>query len=537
MRAGNPYIELRFSSVDGAACAELTRCSFSHPLLEEPLRKSSRGRYSGPEMAELVFQWSTAVKAMCVLFLETKAAALESLEKRPELRGTNGSLASSLDDALSKKTNWITDVFGNDSKGAPIARRVLKRTNAKRKRPGPVSVYVSSSISSPDQIQVFLDNALVDSVGSLLQLASEIERSCNKRKKTYNAPARKPQKEALGLEEVFFEDAISEVRKGIWIDDIFTRSGQKRIVKRISDTPFFRRLAGKGISELSSLPEPRYPSEWLGYSDNQHLAAKILGGDKPLNVIVPAPCISSLSFFRHLQIHRNYNININYNYPHTLEVCNRLLNNELNSEPELIVFGNAPSARILGHPKNFGYHPVLPLPSITHEILAPASAAGQPDSAIRHGKYALLKEDPSTPAFFLDELQRRGVLDDSAVEVVHSEVDHTWNLLAEQDPELRSILFFPYYSLNRALNGAVTLSSAGLEGRYQEILLWAHESLLQDTERFELLLIALRDTWLRFRESEALVQKTIQSLLDDEDFMMALGRFSGFSLYANQANE
>lgn len=85
-----------------------------------------RGKTSGAYMCAGSFQWTPAVKAVCVLFLQVLARSLSELTYTEALiSGMRGSLASSLDYAIDKEPQWLCDMFGLDSAGKSNLRRLL----------------------------------------------------------------------------------------------------------------------------------------------------------------------------------------------------------------------------------------------------------------------------------------------------------------------------------------------------------------------------------------------------------------------------
>jgi len=133
-----------------------------------PERRSIRGKSGGAYRQAGSFQWSSAVRALALL-----AVKALSTPEHPFIQGEGGSLAASLDYALSKQPEWLTDLFGCDREGISYARRCILRTNPERKRPGPVvlafnlvylpisaiQVYVSGQLATPEEL-ILLENSL-----------------------------------------------------------------------------------------------------------------------------------------------------------------------------------------------------------------------------------------------------------------------------------------------------------------------------------------------------------------------------------------
>lgn len=128
-----------------------------------------RGKTSGAYRGYGTFQWTSAVKAVCVALLPAKIWAGES--GKTAFSGEKGSLAASLDYALSKEPNWLGELFGFTAGGGLMARRLFLVSNPNRKRPGPVVIVLNERVLASQDIAVSLDGRPVSSVedwGSLL---------------------------------------------------------------------------------------------------------------------------------------------------------------------------------------------------------------------------------------------------------------------------------------------------------------------------------------------------------------------------------
>ena len=102
-------------------------------------RISVRGKTAGAFKGAGTFQWTSAVRGLCLLFVKAALAhRYPSNGNTGHIVGFQSSLAASLDYAITKQPFWIRDMFGLDSKGNTLAQRLIARTNPNRKRPGPV---------------------------------------------------------------------------------------------------------------------------------------------------------------------------------------------------------------------------------------------------------------------------------------------------------------------------------------------------------------------------------------------------------------
>lgn len=124
------------------------------------------------------FQWTSAVRGFVILALRSAARHSETediLGQKACIVGGKGSLASSLDYALAKQPLWLRELFGEDSKGVPVARRVFRRINPSRQWGDEVYISLNHSYLSPKAISIFLDGERVTSERLLEEIASTIE--------------------------------------------------------------------------------------------------------------------------------------------------------------------------------------------------------------------------------------------------------------------------------------------------------------------------------------------------------------------------
>ncbi len=119
------------------------------------------------------FPWSRGVRAMsAVVVRAVVSSCVPGVD--PYVKGGRGSLAASLDGALSKEPHWLLDCFGVLDNGAPVSRRLFTRSNPGRKRMGPVAVALASRVPR-DNVALVLNGEPVDSQSALLRLLEVLE--------------------------------------------------------------------------------------------------------------------------------------------------------------------------------------------------------------------------------------------------------------------------------------------------------------------------------------------------------------------------
>jgi hypothetical protein len=133
--------------------------------------RSVRGKTAGAFRNVGSFQWTTAVKALSLLAIKAglaQRAGVTRVDHR--LAGEKGSLAASLDYAISKQPEWLVEMFGVDSRGISLVRRLVRRTNPERKRPGPVVLGFSEAALESIWFRFTLNGASVESISELESL-------------------------------------------------------------------------------------------------------------------------------------------------------------------------------------------------------------------------------------------------------------------------------------------------------------------------------------------------------------------------------
>lgn len=134
-------------------------------------RVTVRGKTAGAFRDAGTFQWTAAVRGLCILFARARVSKLLGDDSTPaRVIGGRGTIAAALDSAITKQPMWIRDVFGNDNRGHALAQRLISRTNPNRKRPGPVILSVNERALSASEIVIIWNNKKIKSLQGLRKL-------------------------------------------------------------------------------------------------------------------------------------------------------------------------------------------------------------------------------------------------------------------------------------------------------------------------------------------------------------------------------
>jgi len=167
----NSSIALHFSMDDKEPALDSMR--FTSPLTENVSISAYRGAQIASWTGERCFRWTSAVCALSYLAVRYREMSKPG-SPIPVLEGYGGSMAASLDYALSKKPAWLLDVFGVTQKGDPIALRLFQRRNGCRKLPGPVLIRFNPNMLAPENVQIHLNGRLLTEGHDLEALSTKL---------------------------------------------------------------------------------------------------------------------------------------------------------------------------------------------------------------------------------------------------------------------------------------------------------------------------------------------------------------------------
>lgn len=140
-----------------------------------PVHTALRGRTGNADPQRGAFHWSSAVKAVSILLVKSVLASKDTASRHTAtLEGSGGSLASSLDYAISKGPIWTSDMFGRTEDGRSGIRRIFTRSNAERKYPGPVVLAVDSNNLPPSQVSIWWDGRRIAEAPDLAALCERL---------------------------------------------------------------------------------------------------------------------------------------------------------------------------------------------------------------------------------------------------------------------------------------------------------------------------------------------------------------------------
>jgi len=510
---------LHFFGTKSLALGEL---SFSHPLIPRETR-SVRGKTQGAHAGCTSFPWGPVAKGLSLLLLRARAFGTDY----GVLRGDGGSFAASLDYALSKPPVWFQELFGSDRRGETLGRRIIRRTNPERKRPGPVTLALNPHQLVPENIEVRWNGQtllLEQDIRLLLQNLENVIGVTRERLEVttptlsgaISTESERPNYLAL-LEKEYFE----EVRHSLQRIDIFSPRGMRLSVESLRRNPSFNKLIPRPSGFLNSLRSDLHNGALLGCCDPSMLDRE-LKQDEPIKIWVTAVQPANYLIMKYLRDVKGYNISLDYHFTYGVDLAHQTVAPLSREEPDICFAGVGPASYIYQHAKA-RYKPWTIAPTLTHAI---AGHAESDDRALQTGEYHFVIENPTTASFCFDHLSREGTLKEQTLGVHHAEPEDVLSMFKGADKDFRTLIWFPFYNIYRLLYGAKVLSSLNQDAFHQVTVGFVHTR-LRNTSRFTAFEIAFRDAWLTLRENPALLKTSVQQIVRDAEYAKFVSRACG----------
>ena len=530
-----PLLEIHLTSSGGL---EAQSISFSHQLLGGSTRRLVRGKCPLTLREATSLPWTAGVKGFIRLCVKTavRGAHPDSLECDFEshgIVGQRGSLARSLDSAISKKPAWFGDLFGYDASGAANIARFFWRMNPEAKRPGPVGVAINTKMLPPTAIKVFVDSVLVEESQALAEILDALadEPPPNEKVRIFPSKGRFRQEDVLGvgaapatptLEVLLASIMRRELHRTLFNTPVFSRSQLVSSLSEITNNSLFRSIAGANASRIESVMQWSSHASRTGISAGGPSLQRFFPPERPLHLSVCVVTVGSIALFAYLRRHRGLSVEINYRYSTGVEIAKTIQSKSL--EPDLCVGATPSATQIMSTQGTAKYRPVMLMPKHSHRLLAPANGT----DSLENGNFHLLTEQPSGSLFYYQELARRGLVSSDHGRLNHCDADEALGLLKNGSPDMRSILWFPAYDLAEIFCGARTIDAELGHLGDSWIMLLAHERLQRDSLALSTLITELHAAWLDLRENPSLLDQTIGDILQDPEYAKVLTRSHGF---------
>lgn len=469
------------------------------------------------------FPFSQGVRALVLLCVEYKLGALESRER--SLAGEKGSLAASLDSALSKNSQWLVDMFGSYADGSLRARRLVRRHNPERKRPGPVEIFVNQTILPAQSITIEVGNVVAQTEEQLnglrLLLLDQAKTTTPRlaiKRKVVEFEERVPITPLTSL----FRDAFEEeIAFGLRSISLYDRKTSIFTLKRAFENPSYQVLS-RQTDMLNDFIEPQLPDRLLlGLVEMKEsaLAIQRLGA---INIAMVAPEIGSIALVSLLRERYAIDIKAEYHFAHGAELLETILDSGA-EPPMLCVVPLAATNKCWQGRFAKLYSPVMLMPESTKKVIA-----GVRDSKREPQSHSYFVRQHTTASFFYDDLRRNklaGKRIDTENLLYFVEASR---ILREGAGEARAVLWFPFHKFNLWFNDCTEVSVPWLPNRHPtNSILFMRRDLKDGRQNARHFSALVRSCWLSLLERPSNVGELASQLSGDLNYLQTLRRIGG----------
>jgi hypothetical protein len=563
-------MSLKFLSNESSA--ELFESEFSCSLVGRILR-CARGRKALAGSLEGTFQWTSAVQSMSAATIKCKLADLTGAGPHAAaLSSDSTSWALPLDFALSKKPHWLLDMFGVDSSGMPIIKRLFIRMNPEKKRPGPARVSINPAFLAPQNIAIFLDGIELVTVSELSDLLSLIgleEQPTVHGQKNTKGPHTPPHTKAspglgqsdqsatifspsclpVGARFPLLQQRIEQLLSlgplpqpftlDTWLPnvvekltrdimeclrymDIFSLEGQSHFIRRVNENTLYRKLTKKAFKPFHTVREqPDFLR--LGVAPNPSELVRDLRSEPPMHVFHPTGPYAAPLIFDYLKYVKGYNIETHGHYYCGTHLVADVLEARVLPVPDALILGMDAAGFLLSSQTADEYVPFMLLPLSPHIIVAPKAHASRVEST---GDYILQKDPYDCCKAYFRSATDASLITKRKVSTHYITPDLAFQLLREGTEKIRLPTGLEYFRLVEPFHECHVTRESRILIEGSEVVLLLHRRLLTKTRAMNIEL-AVRDAWLSMLEDPEVVSLLIQQQVLEPNFLRSVKRFSG----------
>jgi hypothetical protein len=518
---------------------ELSKTEFASPLLSGKRVCSRTNNHTAIGMTGS-FRWSSAVKAMCLLFAQHRLPLTSGEHTTNQIlfSGGRGSLAASLDAALAKQPTWLLDVFGGDAQGNSLLRRLVSRDNPELKRPGPVTVFLKSNLLNSITVSLYLNGPELKEEHEIKRLIHRLReegpqsaRACSETHytnlstitlthDTSSSPIR-PYLNSYHWQARLVGDLISEAGK------VLVGNGQPLEERNISGLTALRKNR-----LLQRYVQRRVWDVFAPLCKNAPLdpaAAVIMLKDfvqqrgRPLAFGTGTGSFGPLAIFSYLRSVFGIPIEIHYNFANTQALVAHIASKGEASHLDGCNFSAACASRFIGKHGTKAFSPVMVLPHTSHQVVSrkPVHHLKQ----LKETRNIYITDALSTSHLFMDEM----VGDPMKLSNSTSVPQELAPALLGEEEESSAILWFPHYHLNVLFNNLYATDILPVNNGSDLNFLFLHKELVDNRRLGQALSSLCQASWTALATNRSVLEMTLRPVLEAPRFMQFFKESCGLS--------
>ena len=469
------------------------------------------------------FSWSSAVKAMCLLFAQHRlsSAGSEHTANQILVFGARGSLASSLDAAIAKQPAWLLDVFGVDSQGNTLLRRLVTRENPEMKRPGPVTVLLKSNVLPLITVTLYINERELKDVEDIkrliLQLQGEPILTSNRRTNSLHATSSRPTSDALSarLNDSHWQarligDLIAETSKVLVGNGRPLEERSISALRALGKNKLLERYLAKNVWNLFA---PLCQTPTLDTSAAAIIIKNFIQQrGRPLALGTGTGSLGPLAIFNYLRSAFGIPIEIDYDFANTQALVDHLGSKGEASHLDGCNFSAACASRFISEHGTKAFGPVMVLPHTSHQVVSQ-----KPLRHIRqltHARNLYITDALSTSHLFMGEITSDPMRLPNSTFVPQ---ELAAPLLGE-DPDTAAILWFPHYHLNVLFNNLFATDILPVNNGSDLNILFLHSEIVANKQIEASLRVLCQTSWQALANNRMVLELTLRPVLEDARF-------------------
>jgi hypothetical protein len=396
-------------------------------------------------------------------------------------------------------------MFGTDSSGAPLARKLFLRTNSELKRAGPVTISVNPHHLPPQSISV---------VGGCVAGTHDSE------------------EQALPFDRGQFRDYyLREVKEMLVATPLFDTARRRAALQRIMRNRSLARITTRPLQLFDQVDESLSAGARLGAFVEHEKLRECLEKRGGLTIGVTPSQSGSIAIFNFLSGRYQLPIRIDARFAHTSEMIPGALESSMAASPEAHVMSIASWALLRAKSRKDTVSPLMIMPSASHRVMGSRTAAIR-NSQLSTGNYLMMSDFPTTPRLYFEDLQNAGRIAKRRIEVTHADPDETMQRLSDPNSDSRAVLWFPHDVFSVLVHGCTVLDTRSRASLPVDNLLVLRAELASNKELLRLLDIAIRDAWLTLIAQPEELRRVVDQTLSNGRSMELMTRFSGILPFA-----
>ncbi len=263
-------------------------------------------------------------------------------------------------------------------------------------------------------------------------------------------------------------------------------------------------------------------SDRYGIGSGISVVNGLTSNSRPLRFALSPAHLGSAMLLYYLKFARQQPIEIVFSAAHSVELARRAVDNSFSTPIDCLTLTLGTAAFLLQHGNLASFTPHMILPPMSHGVVGPVKSM----EGDLHC-YAFMDDPPASEAFIFHDMAQSGKLQTDRAAHAHIEPDETTALLAEGQKDLRAIIGFPHYHLQRQFNQCQVLNEPLSDESCRDIVLFVRKDLLDNPQIARSISISLRDAWLSLCEQAALRDSLVRLLLLDRDYLRLVARCAG----------